>query len=165
MNIVDIVIIAIIGIGAFRGYKNGLIIELASLLGFLIGIYCAIHYTELAMLSLPDLSIEKNTLQLICFILIFACCIAILYGIGKLIEKFVSVVMLGKLNQIAGIVFGIAKTTFILSGLIVLFNVFDDEPNFVPKQAKEESKLYKPLSTLAPTVFPVIENHIASLSK
>ncbi len=160
MNIVDLVIIAIAALGAFNGYRNGLIVELASLLGFLLGIYCALHYTDLLVLALPAWNISKNTLHLICFVFLFLAVTGIIYGIGKLIEKFVSVVMLGKLNQILGILFGIFKTAFILSAVLVLFNVFDDEPNFIPKQAREESKLYKPLSLLTPTLFPLIENAI-----
>ena len=160
MNIVDLVILAIISLGAFRGFKNGIIIELASLLGFLLGIYCSIYYTDLAVLALPDLGINKNNLQIICFIVIFCTVIGIMYGIGKLLEKFISVVMLGKINQILGLFFGITKTAFILSSIIVLLNVFDDDPNFIPKQAKEESKLYKSLSILTPLLFPLIENTI-----
>ena len=161
MNIVDLVIIAIVALGAFNGYRNGLIVELASLLGFLLGIYCSLHYTDLLVLALPAWNIDKHILHLICFVFLFMAVSGITYGIGKLIEKFVSVVMLGKLNQVLGILFGIAKTAFILSAIIVLFNVFDDEPNFIPKQAREESKLYKPLSLLTPALFPLIENVIS----
>lgn len=165
MNIIDLVILSILALGAFRGFLNGIIIELATLLGFLMGVYCAINYTDMAVLALPDWDISKNILQIICFILIFISITAAMFGIGKLLEKFVSVVMLGVFNKILGIFFGVAKTAFILSAIIVLLNVFDEAPNFIPKQAKDESTLYKPLSLLTPSLFPVIENTVASLDK
>jgi membrane protein required for colicin V production len=163
MNIIDLIIIAIIVMGAYRGFKNGIIIELASLLGILTGIYCAIHYTDLLMISLPDWKINRNILETICFVFLFIISLAIFYGIGKLIEKLISVVLLGKLNQLLGVLFGMVKTAFILSAIIVLFSVFDKNPDFIPKQAREESRLYHPLSQLIPSVFPLVKNSISSL--
>ena len=45
MNKIDIILLIILGFGLVRGFMRGLIIEMASLLAIVVGIYGAIHFS------------------------------------------------------------------------------------------------------------------------
>ena len=45
MNKIDILLLVILAFGAVRGFMRGVIIEMASLLAIVIGIYGAIHFS------------------------------------------------------------------------------------------------------------------------
>ena len=45
MNYIDIVILLFLLYGAFRGFSKGLIIEVATLAGLILGVFIAIRYS------------------------------------------------------------------------------------------------------------------------
>ena len=68
MNKIDIILLIILGFGLVRGFMRGLIIEMASLLAIVVGIYGAIHFSFFTA-SLLDkiLPAEKQTLEAVAF--------------------------------------------------------------------------------------------------
>ena len=68
MNKIDIILLIILGFGLVRGFMRGLIIEMASLLAIVVGIYGAIHFSFFTA-SLLDkiLPAEKQTLEVVAF--------------------------------------------------------------------------------------------------
>ena len=50
MNYIDIVILLFLLYGAFRGFSKGLIIEVATLAGLILGVFIAIRYSPLLVL-------------------------------------------------------------------------------------------------------------------
>ena len=68
MNKIDILLLVILAFGAVRGFMRGVIIEMASLLAIVIGIYGAIHFSFFTA-SLLDkiLPAEKQTLEIFAF--------------------------------------------------------------------------------------------------
>ena len=46
MNYIDIVILLFLLYGAFRGFSKGLIIEVATLAGLILGVFIAIRYSR-----------------------------------------------------------------------------------------------------------------------
>ena len=65
-------------------------------------------------------------------------------------------VSLGFLNRLLGIVFGLFKSVLILSVIFVVLNAIDARRPFLPKEKIEQSKLYNPISDIAPAIFPII---------
>ena len=45
MGFIDIVFAVLLGFAAFRGLRNGLFVELASLISFFVGIYIAVKFS------------------------------------------------------------------------------------------------------------------------
>ena len=54
MNYVDIILAAPLLLGAFKGFKKGLIIELISLIALAVGIWGAVHFSDFAVQLLAE---------------------------------------------------------------------------------------------------------------
>ena len=48
MNFLDIVLGILLALGLYKGVKNGLFVELASLIAIVAGVYGAIHFSYIA---------------------------------------------------------------------------------------------------------------------
>jgi membrane protein required for colicin V production len=72
-----------------------------------------------------------------------------------LADKVVDVVQLGFLNRLLGMAFGAVKNILILSVIFCVLNAIDERRHFLPKSVGE-SKFYKPVADIVPSIFPVI---------
>ncbi len=109
---------------AYKGFTKGLIIELASLAALVLGIYAALYFSDItADFLVTYLKVGKKYLSLIAFVLTF---ILVVIGVvtlgGRILEKFIDILLLGFLNKLAGAVFGVLKGMLILSLLLMLMN-------------------------------------------
>ena len=78
--------------------------------------------------------------------------------IGKTLEKAANLVALKLINKVFGAAFGMLKFAVIVSVLVVIVESVDQHFEFITKNTKEESKLYKPISSFIPTVIPSMKN-------
>jgi len=155
MNILDIILLIPLAWGAYRGFRKGFIIELASLAALILGIYAAINFSYLIGDWLNEnIDWKEKYLNIIAFILTFVIVIIVVHWTGKIIEKFIDILMLGFLNRILGLFFGIIKAGFIMSVLIFLINVFDDDQKLLTPKLTNESLLYSPVASFAPYIIP-----------
>ena len=68
-NSIDIVISIILVYGIIRGFYRGLFLEISSLIGLILGLYCAINFNPIISKYLKDfISIEENYISIISFI-------------------------------------------------------------------------------------------------
>ena len=115
MNLVDLIIIAIIGFGIIRGYSKGLIIELSSFFGIFISFFIAGNVDNLLSNEISAfISVNSDLLNTISFIVIFILSYLIIIYLAKGFTKLAKVVYLGLLNSVLGGVFGGLKLLLIL---------------------------------------------------
>jgi membrane protein required for colicin V production len=158
MNFLDIIFILIIFLFAIQGFRKGLIYEVASLAGLILGIYASFHFSgDLEGYLTEYLNIPEKYSTITAFILIFIVVIIILHFIGKIIENIIDVIALGFLNKLAGSVFGIVKGIVLLSLAFLIIDHFDKE--LISKENKEESFLYKPIASVAPLLWQGFEEY------
>jgi len=157
MNLFDLVFIVLLIWSAYRGFTKGFILQLSTLAALLLGIYGAIHFSDFTAQMLTEhFSISSDYLSIIAFALTFVVIVIAVHLLARLIEKLIQAIALGFINRILGIVFGIAKTAFIISIILVLVNKANDKYHFLPREKRENSFLYKPLSDFAPAIFPYL---------
>ena len=155
MNILDIIFAIFLVWFAYNGYKKGLIIEITSLVALIFGIYISINFSFYAADFLNNnFEINPKYISIISFIITFIVVVFLVYMIGKILEKFIDIIMLGFLNKLAGLVFGIVKAAFILSVLIFIINYFDENKTVITEKSRTGSILYEPVSSFAPTIIP-----------
>ena len=70
MDIIDIVFAVLLVFSAFRGLRNGLFVELASLISFFIGIYIAVKFSYLVGGFIGDSKTAKITAFIITLIIV-----------------------------------------------------------------------------------------------
>jgi membrane protein required for colicin V production len=157
MNWVDFIIIILLVFGLARGFINGFIKELASLLALILGIWGAIKFSTFTAERLYDyFDMTGQYVGIIAFLITFVIIVIIIHFIGMLVDKFVEKISLGILNSLLGLIFGVLKTALILSVIFTLFNAFDARHHFLPKKQIEDSRLYNPIADIAPVIFPII---------
>jgi len=150
MNYIDLLIAIPLVWGAFVGFKNGLIIEVASLAALLLGILGAIHFSDLtANFLVANLNITTQYINLIAFAITFVGIVILVHLLAKMIDKLVKAVALGFVNRLLGMVFGLIKYAFLISIILVIINAINRNMTFI--------SLYKPLSTFAPGIFPYLD--------
>ncbi|MGD9976352.1 MAG: CvpA family protein [Bacteroidales bacterium] len=155
--IVDIILAGILILGAIQGFRQGFIAQLVSLAALLLGIWGAIHFSDYTATLLTErFNLDNAYLPLISFAITFAVIVIAVHFLGKLLESLFDLTVLGIINKISGLIFGLAKYAFILSVIIVLTERVNASINLYSKNATNKSIVYGPLSKLAPAVFPYL---------
>lgn len=159
MNYLDIAFCIPLLWGAYKGFQKGLIIEVSSLAALLLGVWGGIKFSDyMAGVLSSNFEFDEKYLPVVAFAVTFLGIVVAVYAIGKLIERFVDLVALKFVNKIGGGAFGLAKVGLILSVLLVIMNSYDEKVQFIPQDLKEGSLLYEPMSEVALTVVPALEN-------
>ncbi len=157
MNYIDIILVIPLMWGAYKGYKKGLVTEIASLVALLLGIWGAIKFSGMTSDFLASsFDFTSEYLPIIAFALTFVVIVIGVHLVAKLVDKLVKAVALGLVNRILGSVFGALKFAFIISIILVILNQLDEKAKFIPKDLKEESLLYEPMSKVAPIIYPSV---------
>ena len=157
MTILDIILGLLLVFGLWKGLKNGLLIELASIIALIAGIYGAIHFSYIAGDYLTQqMNWEERYINITAFILTFILIVVAVHFAGKLLTKVANIVLLGLLNKIAGGLFGALKVAVILGALLVFFDRANNNLGLVSEEAKNESTLYHPIKEIGALVFDSI---------
>jgi len=118
--IIDILFAIIILTALFKGYSNGIIVAIFSMLALLIGVAAAIKLSTVVAGHLKDsVSISNRWLPIVSFVLVFLVVLLLVRLGAAAIQKTMELVMLGWLNRLAGIVLYSLLYTVIFS--VVLF--------------------------------------------
>lgn len=157
MAFLDIVLGLLLLWGFYRGFINGLFVELASLIALIAGIYGAIHFSFMAGDYLSrNMDWDARYISLISFVITFIIIVIVVHMAGKLLTKIANFAMLGILNKIAGAVFGTLKIAVILGALLLFFDRINNSVNMIDQTAKEESVLYGPIKNIGEFAFSTV---------
>jgi membrane protein required for colicin V production len=155
MNVLDIIILIPIIWLMYRGFQKGFIIELSSLVALILGIYFAINFSNFAADFLTrNFNIGDKYLSIVAFVVTFMVVVFGVFMAGKILEKFVNILLLGFVNKLAGAAFGVIKAAFLLSVIFWIINSFDISRTVIKEQSREGSILYEPIEQFAPTIVP-----------
>jgi len=155
MSFIDIILIVIFIFAGFHGYQKGFVNQLASLIGLLLGIWGAIKFSDFtANLLSEHLHLTTQYLPLIAFAITFGIIVIVVHFIGSIVDSIFEMAFLGFANSVLGVVFGVLKTAFILSVILVIMQKADTKFNMLPKDIAQKSLFYHPIERLAPSIFP-----------
>ena len=155
MGVFDIILAALLLFGLVRGFMKGLFVEVASLVALIAGVYGAIHFSNYAAEFLQNrFEWNEKTINITAFAITFVVIILVISLAGKALTKIADFAALGILNKLLGGIFGVLKIGLILSVLLIVFDKMNRTIPFVDKTDLEESVLYNPVKSLAPTIFP-----------
>lgn len=137
--IIDFVFLILMALAVYKGYKEGLIISIFLVLGYIIGLSAALKLSATVAIYLQHkTNINLSWLPLISFALVFAATVILVKWSGKLISQTFKMVMLGWVNQFAGIILFVIIYTTIYS--VILFYLIN--MNFISQSTIEISKTY-----------------------
>ena len=155
MNIIDIVLASLLLFGLVIGYRKGLFIELTSLVGLVLGVYGAIHFSYFLSNFLESkVKWDASMIQVIAFAGTFIIIVMALVFLGKALTTIAETIMLGFFNKVLGAIFGALKYALIISVVLIIFSEFNKTFKFMDKSKTHDSVLYEPVKNFAPLIFP-----------
>ncbi|RAR71323.1 CvpA family protein [Flavobacterium aciduliphilum] len=155
MGFIDIVLGAILVFGLIRGLRNGLVIELASMVSFFIGIFIAVKCSSVFGTS--------KTAKVFAFVVILALVMIGIHFLAKILSKFANQLFLGWLNKLGGAFFAVLKTTLYLGVILSLFQKININNLLISKATQEKSIFYKPVMKTSDVMLPVLTNWFKDL--
>jgi len=159
MNYFDIVIIIPLIWGAYKGFRKGLVIELASFIALGLGIWGGVKFSSFSAHYLSEvIQISEKVMPLISFSITFILIVVVVFFIAKMIERIIKFVALGFFNKAFGSLFGMLKFGLIISVVLNLVNLLNTKVEFISPTLKDTSLLYIPVSKIGAVIVPELKN-------
>jgi membrane protein required for colicin V production len=150
LNTIDIIILIPLIYGTYRGFKKGFLMELATILAFVLAIIGGFKLLHWGMNLLDQhFDINGNILPYLAFILIFIGIVLLVNLIGKALKTVLDMTLLGSVDSLAGAIVGLLKWTF---GVSVILWLTTNVGLLIPTAYINESQLYPYIVNIAPTV-------------
>ena len=146
MSSFDIGLLVIGAFGFYKGFKNGILIELTTLLALILGFYGAQHLSSYTARILNEqFHWNPENLYLVAMGLTFVCIVVGVYLLGKALTKVASMILLGGINKILGGILGVIKMGVIMGVLIAYGQQYFNLLDVLPESIFENSVAKKPL--------------------
>ena len=137
--ILDIIVAVILILAVIKGYRQGLIIALFSVIAFIIGLAAALKLSVVVAGYIGQaVKISDKWLPIISFALVFLIVVLLVRLGARFIQRTVEFAMLGWLNKLGGIL--LYAGLYILIFSIVIF--YADKLGFIKPETKSASVTY-----------------------
>lgn len=165
--LIDIVFLVLMLLAAFKGLRNGLIVALFSLIGFILGLALAVKLSAVAATYIGrTVTISERWLPLVAFFAVFIAVVILVRLGARALQGVIEIAMLGWLNRLGGVFFYVLLYIFIFS--IVLFYL--TQLHILKPEAVQASVTYPYVELLGPKVLdglgviaPFFKNMLAEL--
>ncbi|PLX98058.1 MAG: colicin V production protein [Desulfuromonas sp.] len=152
MGLVDIAILVILCFFLIKGIVLGLLKEICSLLGLVLGgLFAVSFHVPLAQKFQGSFDLPDQVCVWLAFLAIFFGVILLFSVIGFVLNRFVDLVFLGGFNRLAGGIFGLVQGVLLLAVMLMALN-----SSVAPKSVRQmvgKSQLAPPFIGLGLTVF------------
>jgi len=166
MSFLDIFLGVILVLSMFKGIKNGLFVEFASLVSLILGIYVAIKFSYLARIMLSGfVNWNPKTIQITAFIITFLLVVIGISIMAKVLTSVADFAQLGVINKLGGGFFRLLKTILVISIFLNLFEKVNFNNTFAKKETLDKSLFYRPIQKTAGFIYPSIEKWYEDLKK
>ena len=163
MNGIDIIAIAALAWAVFNGWRRGMIFQIGTLAGIIVGFWVAGHYGAQVghALRIPDEFATAGGFALLLVGVMIAVAI-----VARLLRKVFSFAGLGALDITLGILFSCIKMLVILSAAFWIFQLINGhEHRFVAAETLASSKLYGPILGIADWFIPLFNGVADTVGK
>lgn len=154
MEIIDIVLILILGYGGYKGYQTGLLIQFITFIAFILAIVTAFNLGQLGVIKLKEwFNLNNSLLPVISFLLIFIGVLISIILLGRFLTSVLHQSILGSIDQYAGAFVGILKAAF---GLGCVLWLLEKSGLKIPVEYTDESFVYTWLTEYSPNVIKLL---------
>ncbi|WP_172915987.1 CvpA family protein [Capnocytophaga canimorsus] len=160
MNTIDIILAILLALGLIRGIWRGLIIELGTLLAFVLGIYGAMYFSFYAADALKQyVSWNAQTTKVVAYVLTLMAVMFAVMFLAKLLTKVAKMVALGFVNRALGGIFGVLKVIVILGASL---SFFDKTAHlWLSQEEVKKSVLFQPVKDIGNFVYAKVLNSLS----
>lgn len=162
MSTIDITILVLLAIGAFRGFRKGFLLEVVGIAALILGLVGAMKLLDLGMEFLSQhFDIGETLLPYVTFLLLFVLIIIGVNFIGRLVKRVLDLTLLGTMDNLAGALVGLFKWAIGISFILWATSFFG--MNLI--QEEEQSELYNYIAALAPWFIEVVQSFMPLFSE
>lgn len=153
MNLLDFLILIPILLFCYRGFVNGIIQEVLSIVGIILAVFLSFQYMDVVGSWIrPMFSENAGYIPFLSGALIFIGTISTVQLIAFVSKKFLETVKLNFLNRLAGLAFGFLKSGIVISAILLILAGF----NLPSQQARNDSVAYPYIIYLAPYTYDAV---------
>lgn len=158
MATLDIILLVCFIPGIIRGLSKGFLEQALALVGIVLSVWAAFHFSSLVCTWLkPYLEVSETVLNVIAFALILVAISLAVLLVARLLTKVVELAMLGWLNKVLGLAFAVALNALVIGIFIILFDTLNVKFGFVKPEVLDQSVVYTTLRDLCYLVFPYLK--------
>jgi membrane protein required for colicin V production len=169
MNLIDFLILIPIAYFCYRGFVNGIIKEVLSIVGIILGVFLTFQYMDPVGTAIAPFFDQKSSfIPFVSAVIIFVGTLAVVNLVAYLSKKFLETIQLNFVNRLAGSVFGFLKSGIVVSAILLILAGF----GIPSQQSRQESATYSYIIYLAPwaydavaTVYPGAEDFSSTIQK
>lgn len=169
MNLIDFLILIPIVYFAYRGFANGFIKEVLSIVGIILGVFLTFQYMDPVSTTIKPLFEEgASFVPFISAIIIFVGTLSLVHLVAYISKKFLETIKLNFVNRIAGAVFGFLKSGIVVSAILLILAGF----SIPSEEARKSSATYSYVIYLAPwaydsvaAIYPGAEDFTTTIQK
>lgn len=145
LNFLDIIVVILIGVGMYRGFKKGMVSRVAAIIGIILSIVAGLNFSTVTQEWLSQrLVLDPTILTILSFVLIAVIVMVVVTFIFKFLEDLFAKMNLG-INNALGAVAGGYLTAL---GISIVLSIL--RPLNIPSQTSiSDSMTYEPLRTFA----------------
>ena len=137
MNLFDIIILVVLFFFAIKGLLRGLVNEVSSLAGLILGGWLAYRYYPTVSIPIKKiLHLPEHIAAFLAFMLLLMLAGFIAHILGNIITTALRAVMLGSLNRLGGVVIGAVEGALLLSMLFCIGTA-----DFMPMKLKQKIRM------------------------
>lgn len=159
MEIIDIIILVLVGVGIIQGLMKGFLKQLAAIVGLVAGLLIArALFGVVAQHVVDALGTSVTIAQILSFILIWVIVPLICILIASVLTKALDAINLGWLNRLAGGMFGAIKMLLLAGLAIHVLEYIDPKSEIISETKKDTSMLYGTVKDFSDIFFPVLKD-------
>lgn len=173
MKTIDLLILFPLLLGAYNGYKRGLLLEIIAILAFILAVVFGFKLLDVSLDWLSPYFGSSGTtnrfLPYFAFAIIFFPIIFLVNKLGSLLRRSLQYTLIGSFDSMAGAIVGICTWAFGMSVFIWLIHAIGV---IIPTDATAETYIYPVIKPIAPTIiskasllFPMGEDLIESIKQ
>lgn len=151
MNWLDWVLLILLLLAGLKGFQRGFVVELASLVALVLGIWAGVHVSD-RVAALLGIGPDQRALA---FLVTFLLVLIGVHLLAHVLTRLIDLAQLGLPNKLAGVGFGMLRSAFALSVLLNLLTAYT-EGALPPADTRADSRLAGPIGAFAPAVLPVL---------
>lgn len=154
MKAIDIIILIPLLWGAYKGFSRGLLMELATIIGFVLATIVGFHFMDQSIQWLkPYLDDYPEILPFAGFISVFIVVLICVTLLAKLLKSVLDITLIGVMDDVAGAILGVLKWGFVISVVCWLIHQSSFQ---LPYEFVDGAVIYPVMLSYAPGVIDAV---------
>ena len=154
MNTIDFIVLLVLVVAVWNGWRRGFIVQVCSLAAIAAGLWCAVHYGESAGALLR---LDPSVRSAGGFVAVLVVAIVAIAVAARVLRRLFRFAGFGTLDIALGIAVSVVKYMMVTSALFAAFDKFNADYSLAGRRTVESSKCYRPVLRLSEAIFPFVE--------